>query len=372
MGNVKGMSRVIVIGCGVVGAAIAYELSQLPGLAITAIDKQQPARESTGAALGVLMGVISQKFKGRSWQLRETSLQRYAALIPELETISHCQIPVNHQGLFKLCTADEDLNKWQELVEIRQSQGWRLEIWDSPKVKHYCPHLNGDGSTGAIYSPQDKQLDPVALTRALVTAAKHNGVTFNFGVKVLSIANKNTTSGTICQVQTTGGMWEGDRLVIAAGLGSTALTKALQKPIDIRPVLGQAIEYRGVVLGTPDFQPVITCDDVHIVPRGNANYWVGATLEFPIGEGEMVADRDRLENLKKKAITLCPSLAKAEIVKQWSGLRPRPEGRPAPIISYLPDCNNILLATGHYRNGVLLAPATALEIRKAIERSPTI
>ena len=365
------MNRVVVIGCGVVGAAIAYELGQLPGLEIIAIDQHLPAEGCTGAALGVLMGVISQKVKGRTWELRQTSIQRYAMLIPELETISQYKIPVNHQGILKLCTADEDLKKWQQLVEIRQSQGWQLEIWDRVKVQKICPHLNGDGVLAAIYSPQDKQLDPTALTRALVAAAKRNGVAFQFGVRVLSITHKNTSSHAICQLQTTSGFLECDRLVIAAGLGSTKLTKSLQKLVDIRPVLGQAIQYKGISLGNPDFQPVITRDDVHIVPIGDANYWVGATVEFPSAEGEVVANPDKIEEVKEKAIALCPTLAKAEIVKQWSGLRPRPEGRPAPIISYLPGYDNILLATGHYRNGVLLAPATALEIRKAIDKSLT-
>jgi glycine/D-amino acid oxidase-like deaminating enzyme len=79
------MSHVAVIGCGIVGAAIAYELSRVSGLKITVLDRQPPAQGSTGAALGVLMGAISNKVKGRAWQLRQTSMQRYETLIPELE-----------------------------------------------------------------------------------------------------------------------------------------------------------------------------------------------------------------------------------------------------------------------------------------------
>jgi glycine oxidase len=70
--------RIVVIGCGVVGAAIAYELSRIPQFEITVLDQQPPAQAATGAALGVLMGIISQKTKGRAWHLRQTSIRRYA------------------------------------------------------------------------------------------------------------------------------------------------------------------------------------------------------------------------------------------------------------------------------------------------------
>jgi glycine/D-amino acid oxidase-like deaminating enzyme len=101
---------------------------------------------------------------------------------------------------------------------------------------------------------------------------------------------------------------------------------------------------------------------VHIVPLGGAEYWVGATVEFPDADGNVEADTELLDRVMEGAIAMCPALKEAEILRQWSGLRPRPD-QPAPVISPLTGFKNILLATGHYRNGVLLAPATALKIR---------
>ncbi|MGK7899833.1 MAG: NAD(P)/FAD-dependent oxidoreductase [Hormoscilla sp.] len=354
------MTLVIIIGCGVIGAMTAYELSQVRGLDITVLDKQPPAQAATGAALGVLMGIISGKIKGRAWELRQASIRRYETLIPELEEITQNKILFNRQGILKLCTESEELEKGQQLAEKRRSQGWHLEIWDADRLLSHCPHLS-DRFLGAIYSPQDRQVDPTALTHALVTAAQKNGVTFKFGVNV-----EGLESGGSCQVRTNEGYMKCDRLVIAAGLGSTELTKSLQRTIDIRPVLGQAVQYGGVSLGNPEFQPAMTADDVYIVPVGDNNYWVGATVEFPTVAGEIVADPSNLQVVQEKAIALCPALAEASIIKQWSGLRPRPEGRPAPIIGHLPGDDNILLATGHYRNGILLAPATAQAIKRAI------
>ena len=381
------MSNVVVIGCGIVGAAIAYELSRVPGLKVTVLDKQPPAEGATGAALGVLMGVISHKVKGRAWQMRQASIQRYKTLIPELEALTGRQIPFNRQGILMLLlpkqksgNAEEDMAAWKQLVEIRHSQGWQLEIWDSTRVKANCPQLD-DKQNYAVYSPQDRQIEPVALTLALVDAAQRQGVDFHFGVTVKGCDLDNTAAEQSCQkVRTTSSdglaptavkqlSYDVDWLVVAAGLGSFDVCQEfkLAPPIDIRPVLGQALHLQlKHPIGNPDFQPVITGNDVHIVPVGNGEYWVGATVEFPVNGAEAVPDSARLNAVMQQAIAFCPSLAEATVVKTWSGIRPRPEGRPAPIIGQLPGYSNVLLATGHYRNGVLLAPATAQAIREMI------
>jgi glycine/D-amino acid oxidase-like deaminating enzyme len=369
------MSKVVIIGCGVVGAAIAYELSLVPGLSVTVLDKQPPAQGATGAALGVLMGIISHKIKGKAWQLRQASMQRYESLIPELEAITGRQIPYNRQGILLLVPSflpenAATLADWEKLVEIRQSQGWQLQIWQVDQIRSKCPQLNLEQITAAIYSPQDRQVDPATLTLALVEAAQRNGVTFQFGVTVdgvKSTPSAGTNLGICAQIQTTLGPIEVDWLVIAAGLGSTPLTASLAQPIEIKPVLGQALHlHLKNPLGNLDFQPAITKDDIHIVPLGQGEYWVGATVEFPTEQGDILTDPARLEEVIQKAIALCPALAEAAIIRVWSGLRPRPENRPAPVIGLLPGYRNVLLATGHYRNGILLAPATAIAIREAI------
>ena len=409
------MSHVVVIGCGVVGAAIAYELSRVPDLKISVLDKQQPATAATGAALGVLMGVISHKIKGKAWQMREASIQRYETLIPELEAITKHQIRFNRQGILMLCFAEEDLARWQSLVKVRTSDGWQLEIWDAAKVKSRCPQINCDRLKAAVYSPQDRQVDPVSLTLALVEAAKRNGVSFHFGVTVeeYDLATTTQHQPRVRQIKTKAvGVEESpliqdvDWLIVSAGLGSLECLHPLvekveqgekiipQSPsihsssrdnstqfelgrmVDIRPVLGQAIQVKlKHPLGNPDFQPVITGNDVHIVPCGGdaqaTEYWIGATVEFPTDKGEIVAEAATLDEVMQQAIAFCPALADSTIVRTWSGLRPRPEGRPAPVIGHLPGFSNIVLATGHYRNGVLLAPATAGAILQMISSSIT-
>ncbi|NJL22901.1 MAG: FAD-binding oxidoreductase [Leptolyngbyaceae cyanobacterium SM1_3_5] len=359
------MTEVAVIGCGVVGAMIAYELSSIPDLRITVFDRQQPAQASTGAALGVLMGAISQKVKGRSWKLRQASMQRYETLVEEL---GH-PVPYNRQGIVMLCFDEAELPRWQSLINIRQTQGWPIEQWDASKLRSRCPHIQHPGLAAAIYSPCDRQIDPTALTLALVEAAKQRGVRFEFDRPVLSIRSADHHAQ---QVVTASENLSVDWVVVAAGLGSTELTRSLDAPLDLRPVLGQAIKIQlPESIGDASFQPVITGDDVHLVPLGNHQYWIGATVELPDEAGIVAeASPDRLERVFEDAIAFCPALANAKILQTWSGLRPRPHNQPAPVIGLLSGYDNVLLATGHYRNGVLLAPATATAVCDAIA-SPT-
>lgn len=373
MNKVSSFSQVAIIGGGIIGAAIAYELSKSKALNITLIDRQpMPARGATGAALGVLMGIISHKTKGRAWTLREQSLRRYGTLIPELKALTGQTIPQNQQGIVLLRFTEDHfpLERWQALQQIRQSQGWELELWDRDRLSQACPQINHPRVIGAVYSPSDRQINPTRLTQTLLSAAQMNGVKIQWGVKVEALdprPSPNSDSQDCTHLQTSQGELAADWVIMAAGLGSLALCQPLSPSLNLRPVLGQALHLKcPYPLGSFQFQPVITGEDVHLVPLGQGEYWLGATVEFPDALGEVTAQEEWLAQVWKKAIALCPELASSQILSRWSGKRPRPEGEPAPIIRPLAGYNNVLLATGHYRNGILLAPATALAIKDYI------
>lgn len=355
------MKQVIVIGCGIVGAMIAYELAS--DFQVTVLDRQPPAQAATGAALGVLMGIISQKIKGRAWAMRQASIRRYATLLPELRAVSE-SLNWNQQGILKLCFAAEERERWQELIELRRQQGWQLELWQPEQLRSCCPQIQEPEIQAAIYSPQDYQVDPTALTLALVKAAQQRGVNFQFDVAVETLVPQ---AGHWERLLTSQGELTADWLVIAAGLGSTLLTESVGQPVLTQPVLGQARRiWLPRPLGKPDFQPVITGNDIHIVPLGHQEYWIGATVEFPVEGSPAPPDAEQLAAVWQGALAICPGLADATILKTWSGLRPRPLNRPAPIVEPLSGYDNVFLATGHYRNGVLLAPATAQLVRLAL------
>jgi glycine/D-amino acid oxidase-like deaminating enzyme len=379
--------QVLIIGSGIVGAAIAYELSQIPGLQITVVDRQpQPPdahqtiyNTGTGAALGLLMASISKKTKGRNLAMRWAGVDWYDRVIPEIEAMTGFTVPVNRQGLLMLEFADDQLDTWEKLVPIRQTQGRRLEIWDRAKLQTQAPHLDLSDVAAGIYAPDDRQIHPAILTQVLMQAAQLRGVSFRFGVDVVGCVvpqgNASPESNHVHQILTNQGPIACEQIVIAAGLGSFPLTQTLNQPIELRPVLGQAIQLRSPTqLGHPDFQPVFTGHDIHLVPLGSVEhhweYWVGATVEF--GEAEVpTPDRQMFDSLMQSAIGLYPELNQATPIRQWSGLRPRPQGRPAPVIERLPDYENVIIATGHYRNGVLLAPATAIAVRSLLTQDNT-
>ncbi|MEB3295549.1 MAG: FAD-dependent oxidoreductase [Synechococcales bacterium] len=360
--------RVVIVGAGIVGAAIAYELSQIPEFHITVLDRDMGRVRSdathyngaTGAALGVLMAAISKKEKGRNLQMRLAGVDWYDRVIPQLEAQTGLSIPVNHQGILMLQFAEEERAVWQRLIEIRQArQGRVLEWWDADRLAEACPQVNLATVIGAVYSPSDRQIHPAALTQALITAAQLNGVLFQFGVTATQILAD--------QVRWQDGAIGFDQLIVAAGIGSDGLSDVA---LEIRPVLGQAIHLRSPhPLGKVDFQPVLTGHDIHLVPLNARDFWLGATVEFPSDDQPTsmpVADPQQFEQLMAGAIALFPEVAQAERIRHWQGLRPRPSGRPAPVIERSPHQSNVIFATGHYRNGVLLAPATALQVRSML------
>ena len=157
-------------------------------------------------------------------------------------------------------------------------------------------------------------------------------------------------------------------MIMTAGLGSSELTRELGQSLALTPVLGQGIRFRlPQELGTSDFRPIINGDDVHLVPLGDRQYAVAATVEFPEADmAEPIPREAALEAMWQSAIAYCPVLAQAEILETWHGLRPRPQSQAAPVIQLLEGYSNVILATGHYRNGVLLAPATAQLVRELI------
>ncbi|MDV3353770.1 FAD-dependent oxidoreductase [Leptothoe sp. LEGE 181152] len=367
------MTRIAIVGCGIVGATLAYELSSHSQLDIHVIDQGNPAQGVTQAALGVLMGIISHKVKGRNWRLRRDSIERYKTLLPELEASLGRSIP-HIQGLISFCFDREQIPRWQSLQAKRASQGYPLEIWSPQQLKDRCPQVNTKAVAAAIYSPQDGQVHPKELTLALVEAAQQRGVTTHWQSPVLGL-NKN--AGYCSQLQLPEEILDVDWVILSAGLNSADLSQLGAEPLPMIPVLGQAMEIElDQPLDNTSFQPVLNGHDVHLVPLGEKRYWLGATVEFPPGgeavefplgdDLEMVPNLERLEQMRQSAISYCPAVAQARTLRHWSGLRPRPQGQGAPVIKPLAGYENVILATGHYRNGILLAPGTAITVAELL------
>jgi glycine oxidase len=364
--------RVGIIGGGAVGAAIAYRLSKVPGLEIRIFDRRQPdTLDSTGAALGVLMAVLCSKLKGRHLKSLLQSLQLYETLIPELVRQTGREIPYNRHGILQLHFDDAELERWHKTQTVRQNQGFTLEVWSQAQLKARFPEFdkarsleNGSFAVGAVYSPDDRQVNPAALTQALLHGVVQQGGQIHFATPITHFQTApQTEQAVVTHLCTNQGDVAVDWLIVAAGLGSTPLTQELKQPILIQPVLGQAIHLRCFMPLRSPF-PAITGEGVHMVPLSAQELWVGATVEFADADPDQAPDPDpqQLDRLLKRAIAMYPALKQAEAIRTWQGLRPRPSERAAPVIEHLPGYRNVLIASGHYRNGVLLAPFTAEKV----------
>ena len=311
-----------------------------------------PARPSSLAALGVLMGHCSRRSRGRSWRLRRAAIALWRQWLPLLG-------PVPQQwGLTVLCHQADEAERLQTLVRRRQGEGCPLAWRSRDQLLAHWPALAATDLQGGLWSPQDGQLDPAPLLAALAVAAERLGVQrWPAQVTGLQPSGKNWR----LQLQT------GDpnrpptllasAVVLCTGLGTGQVLAALDPAIRLNwpmtSVLGQAAALHCPRLPAQGLPGPVVWGGVHLIPRPQRQrLWIGATVE-PGNQGQAHCFAQML-----KLDGAAPAwLRQAQVVDRWQGVRARPVGRPAPLLATLAP--GLLLTSGHYRNGILLAPATA-------------
>ncbi len=372
---------VVVIGAGLVGLSCAWLLARR-GHAVLLLDGSEPARPMSGgeplaergseAALGVLMARVFHRSSGRGWRLRQRSLELWGAWRRELSARGQ-PIPWR-PGLLLLAADASDLTRQQLLLQDPRRQqgdaGQGLQHWDPQRLRQLDPVLPA-AALGGLYSPQDGQLDPRAAMDALARDAAVAGMERR---SEWVSALERCSRGWRLRLSS-GAMLESEWLVLAAGLGSTALLPAdLQPPPPrLEPVLGQALELELDPRDRPAaggaWPGAVVWRGINLIQRPPATdsdaaapwrLWLGATLE-PGQE----ASAGALASLRDLAGEAPDWLRRARLCRQWQGLRARPRGQPAPLLQ--DPGNGLLLAAGHYRNGVLLAPASAEWVVERIE-----
>ncbi|MFM2081022.1 MAG: hypothetical protein RLZZ589_782 [Cyanobacteriota bacterium] len=343
------------IGAGVVGIATAW-LLQARGHRVCLIDPRL-ADEGDGpggsaAALGLLMAQVYRRSSGRGWRLRQQSLALWRLWRDELASRGR-PIPWR-PGLLQLAGNDEELAIQARLVQERRARGCPLQLLSREELQAWRPQLPAE-AVGGLLSPADGQLDPSAAMAALLADAREGGLqTLGVGATRLERRAAGGGEGRWAVHLTTGATSACDWVVLCAGLESPALLEPLGHQRPLSPVLGQALELElppgcgdaGSWLGS------VSWDGINLVPRPEGRLWLGATLEP--GATANAAAREGLRQLNGAAPDW---LRRARVIRHWMGSRARPVGRPAPLLERLEE--GLLLASGHYRNGVLLAPASA-------------
>lgn len=344
-----------VLGAGLVGVAAAWLLLNR-GHGVRLIDPggtgAQPAGAGTSAALGVLMAQVYRRSSGRGWRLRQRSLQLWQDWSHQLAERGS-PLPLR-LGLLQLAADPKELELQQRLVMERNAKGFPLRQLSPEELAQLRPQVP-DGVLGGLFSPLDGQLDPIASRQLLLEDALSRGLEL---VSNRAEAIGATSGVDRWQVQLASGQrLQTPWLLVCAGLASGALLEPLGHQRPLAPVLGQALELQlPAGCDAQQWPGSLVWQGINLVPRPGGRLWLGATLEPDLAQGAS-GDPVALEALRQLNGHAPDWLRAATPLRHWQGLRARPVGRPAPLLEQLEP--GLLLLSGHYRNGVLLAPASA-------------
>lgn len=346
------LDDVIVIGGGAIGCASALALARR-GARVRVLERAHPGAEASSAAAGILGAHAEAHDAGPLVQLCLASLAMYgswAASLTEATGIDTGHRPCGSMRVF-LDPAEREAGTAKAVADL----GAAARPLGASEALAAEPGLD-PGVAGAVLFEGDARIDPPALLRALEGAARRAGVSFDPPAAAVRVLVEN---GRVAGVALESGETaRAGKVVVSAGAWSLLEGSGLRAG-EIEPLRGQMLELRAkeAPLGRVLFGP-----NAYLSPRDDGRLLVGSTQERA-GFRKAVTVRG-IQGLLKGAMELVPSLADAEITRTWSGLRPStPDG--APLIG--PGAwRGLVVATGHFRNGILLAPITGEIVRALV------
>lgn len=338
---------VIIVGGGVIGCSIAWRLAQ-SGLKVTLFERGRVGREASRAAAGMLSPQGEAQAPGPFLDLCLRSRDMYRGFAGELTEASGIDVEYKDEGTLFAVIEGEDEEAKTRWASWQIEAGLPIEHVSANDLRKLEPAVT-ELATRAIFLPQEHQVENRRLMDALGVAIKRAGVELIEGADVSAL----TTEGAkVTGVVSGGARFDAGIVVLAAGAWSSRLLEPLGLNIKVIPARGQMIALRG---GVCPIMRVLHSSKVYVVPRNDGRILIGATVEYAGFDKAVTAGA--INQLLSGAIELVPSIAGFEMVETWSGLRP-------DTIDHLPiigpsGIDNLVLATGHFRNGILLAPVTA-------------
>ena len=346
---------VIVIGAGVIGCAVARELA-MRGASVEIVDERSVGMGATQASAGILAPYIEAADDSPLFDLAVSSLNLFDDFVAALASESGVDVTYRRTGTLDVATDDPTMTKFRETARKLTDRGIIAEIVDAAAARIEEPHLAGDVVGGLLITTHGF-VSAADLTRAAAAAARLHGVQVVEQSRVRRIARSN---GELI-VETDRGRLQGDAVVLAAGSWSGSIgVDGVERPIPVQPVRGQLLHlaWNGLQL-----RRVVWSPRCYLVPWDDGTVLVGATLERAgFDERATVAG---VRDLLDAACEITPHAWTAAFCGARVGLRPGTVD-DLPIVG--PSCvvPNLTYATGHYRNGVLLAPLTAKLVADAV------
>jgi len=365
---------VLIIGGGIIGMLCARELT-LAGATVTLIEKNQTGKESSWAGGGILSPLYPWRYPKAVTALAHWSSQHYAALATSLQTETGIDSQLIQSGLLVLdqLSSEEQNNaiNWAnstnnniELLANSDLHCYFNTTTDTDTDTHYNIAALNKKFTQGILLPNIAQIRNPRLVKALKASLLLAGVNFVENEEVSDIKiQKNRVSHIMTQ---TNKQYHADNVVVASGAWSTPLLAKADIRIDVKPVRGQMI----LINAMPGLiRHIILNNNQYLIPRQDGRILVGSTLEN-VGFDKSVT-KEAKQSLWETATDLLPALSQFSIEHHWAGLRPG-SINGIPTIAVHPDINNLYINTGHFRNGVILGPASARLLTELITENRTI
>ena len=348
----------VIIGGGVIGSSIAWNLIAQKQQ-ILLVEKNQPGQEASAAAAGILAVASGRSKRGPMYQLKRAGQEMYPALVQELEERTGIDIEYQTTGVLDLIRTDADEKKYRQLYELRREQGYAAAWLTAEEVRRLEPTLTTE-LRGAVHFSGDHHLHNGKLAEAWAKAVQQRGGIVQAGVTV----NEARIDGSKVTAVRIGDEWVTvNTVVIAAGSWSRQVGDLFGLTIPVEPAKGQMITVRATEL-----RHVISWNEHYLVPRKNGEVVIGSTVEF-VGHNKDVT-LETVQSLISRSMDLAPSIGKAPLSRFWAGLRPYSPTR-RPILCRAPGLENVVLATGHHRNGIVAAPITGKLICELITTGQT-
>ncbi len=350
----------VVVGAGIVGLACAWRAAQA-GMSVLVVERDAPGAGASGVAAGMLAPVTEADFgEDALLALNLEGRALWPGFAAELEERSGMPTGYAEPGALVVAADRDDAEELQRLHAFQRERGLESE-WLGPRAARELEPALSPRIAGAILAPQDGHTDPQSVVTALDAALRSAGGELLTGVEVCGL---NTAQGAVTGVRTAGGPdVRTSTVLVAAGAWSAQgeLAREASAPA-VRPVKGQLLELRVRRGLQPPATRLVRTPRCYVVTRADGRVVIGATTEELGFDASVTADG--VFRLLEAAYEVLPEVAELELVATRAGLRPvTPDN--APVIG-AGELAGLMWATGHGRNGVLLAPLTARRIVEAL------
>jgi glycine oxidase len=335
----------VIVGGGIMGCAVALRLAGR-GLRPLVLERSVPGAEASSAAAGILAPQQEAEGPGPMLELGLESRARFPSLVRELEAATGVEVGYRRSGLVALAADGDALARLEARAAWQAGRGLRVERLGAAEVRRLEPALAP--AAGALLFPDEAQVEPPRLMRALQLAAARAGAEFATAYVRRVLHDGARVAG----VEVEGERIASARVVVAAGSWSGLVDGAALPPLAVRPMRGQLVELE---TRPPLFTHVVFGDGGYLVPRADGRVVVGSTMELVGFRKEVTAAG--LEGLLALARRTVPALAEAPVGGFRANFRPFTDDH-LPFLGATPIAG-LLLATGHFRNGILLVPVTA-------------